>query len=177
MSQYRYALLVLVMSASLYCASRPGRVTSSWETAAAPIRIRVLRLAEEHGGFVSGAYYRFQATIPNTSTWRDVITFRHDDPVEIPKDQVRVQSDRIAYFFMGWAYAVTTDGGASWSIWNAEHDLPGWQGFNYRLINDVRLESTGTGTMSLNVFPGRAGEIPALFTNDFGKHWSARRGG
>jgi len=73
---------------------------------------------------------------------------------------------------MGWMFAVTTDGGATWSVWDAKKDLPNWQCCNYGLIKDVRLDSKGTGVMILNPIPQRRGEVPELHTNDFGRHWN-----
>ena len=99
------------------------------------------------------------------------MTFRDDDPRRIPRENVRLVNDRIGYVFMGWMYAVTIDGGATWSVWNAETDLPNWQCCNYGLIKDVRLASDGAGTMILNSIPHRHGEAPELRTNDFGQHW------
>ncbi len=100
------------------------------------------------------------------------MTFRHDDPVPIPHDQVRFVNDRIGFVFMGWMYAVTTDSGASWSVWDSTTNLPHWQCCNYGLIADVHLEPNGTGTMTLHPIPGRSGEVPELNTKDYGRHWS-----
>ena len=75
---------------------------------------------------------------------------------------------------MGWKYAVTTDGGMHWHIWNAETDLAGWQCCNYSLIKEVHLEQNGGGTMILSPIPGRKGEAPELVTSDFGVHWATQ---
>jgi len=99
------------------------------------------------------------------------MVFRHDDPDPIPRDQIRFVNESIGNAFMGWMYAVTTDKGASWSVWDAQQDLPKWQCCNYRLVGDVKLEVDGTGAMRLNTIPGRSGEAPELHTNDYGKHW------
>ena len=63
---------------------------------------------------------------------------------------------------MGWKFAATTDGGGSWSVWDAETDLPKWRCCNYKLIQDVHLEVTGKGTMTLKAIPDRSGEAPEL---------------
>ena len=100
--------------------------------------------------------------------------FRHDDPVPIPRQQVRFANNDTAYVFMGWMYAVTTDSGKTWSLWNAEKDLQGWQCCNYGLIIDVVMLPDGSGTMSCNAIPKRAGEVAQLETHDFGRHWMPR---
>jgi hypothetical protein len=99
------------------------------------------------------------------------MTFRHDDPVPIPRDQVRFVSDQIGFVFMGWMYAVSTDGGKKWSVWNAEHDLPNWECCNYRLITDVTIAGNGSGVMRLSPIRDRRGEVPELHTSDYGRHW------
>ena len=147
-------------------------VNELWETHNASFKVRVTAYAEENGGFVAGATYVFQSAAVGTSDWRDVMKFPHDDPVPIPRDQVRSVNDQVGYVFMGWMYAVTIDRGATWSVWNAEKDLPGWRCCNYRLIQEISIEPDGNGSMKLRPIPGRPGELPELRTRDYGKQWS-----
>ncbi|CAN5151266.1 hypothetical protein BH18ACI2_BH18ACI2_20850 [soil metagenome] len=149
-----------------------GKLIESWESSGTPFKVRVNMHAEANGGFVPGAYYVFQSAPSDSGQWREVMTFRHDDPVAIPREQVGFVNDRVGYVFMGWMYAVTTDGGATWSVWEAGKNLPDWECCNYRLIKDVRLEADGTGVMMLNPIPQRRGEAPELHTKDYGRHWS-----
>ena len=72
---------------------------------------------------------------------------------------------------MGWMYAVTTDGGVNWSVWSAKSDLPGWECCNYGLIQDVQFAPDGAGTMRLSVIDPRRGEVPELYTRDYGRSW------
>lgn len=149
-----------------------GPVTESWQTSGQTFQLRV-DVHSEQNTFVPGAYYVFRSAPKGSDTWRDVMTFRHDDPVPIPRDNVGFVDDRTAFVFMGWMYAVTTDGGATWSVWDAGHDLPNWQCCNYQLITEVRLDANGIGTMTLNPIRDRRGEVPQLRTKDFGRHWAA----
>jgi hypothetical protein len=151
--------------------ARIGPVFETWETSNQTFRVRVDAHSEEHV-FLPGAYYVFRSAPAGSDHWRDVMTFRHDDPNPIPRDQVRFVNDRVGFVFMGWMYAVTSDGGATWSVWNAGNDLPNWQCCNYRLITDVKLNVDGTGTMTLHPIQDRRGEVPQLRTKDFGRHWS-----
>lgn len=144
----------------------------TWVTSNQTFQLRIEQHRERFQIPVAGAYYVFRSSPTNSNNWVEVMTFRHDDPVAIPREQVRFVNDRIGYLFMGWKYAVTTDGGANWSSWSAEKDLPNWQCCNYGLIKDVRLKPDGTGVMTLNPIPQRRGEVPALYTNDYGQHWS-----
>jgi len=76
-----------------------------------------------------------------------------------------------AYYQFESAAPVTTDGGARWSVWDATHDLPNWQCFNYRFIQDVTITEDGHGVMRLNPIENQRGEVPELRTNDYGTHW------
>ena len=150
---------------------RGTKINETWETTNGTFKVKVTSYAEENGGFVAGAFYVFQSSSAASHGWHEVMTFRHDDPVAIPRDQVRFVNAQIGYIYMGWKYAVTTDSGANWTVWTAEKDLPNWQCCNYRLIQEVRLAADGTGTMILKPIPQRAGEVPQLRTKDFGQHW------
>ena len=169
-----FVLLIAATSpvALMFLPPRVGAVAESWETSGGPFRIHVDRHYEENGGFVPGAYYVFRSAPNGSDNWRDIITFRHDDPVTIPRDQVRFVNDRVAFVFMGWMYSVTTDGGASWSTWDAGASLPKWQCCNYGLIKDVHLEPDGRGTMTLSPIQDRRGEVAQLHTKDYGRHWA-----
>jgi hypothetical protein len=165
--------VALLANCKLASSPRMGNVAESWETSNQTFKLRVDRHAEGGSfGPVAGAYYVFRAAPSGSDSWHDIMTFRHDDPVPIPRDQVRFVNDRVGYIFMGWMYAVTTDGGVTWSVWNAQTDLPQWACCNYRLIGSVKVEPDGTGTMILNPIPQRQSEVPQLHTNDFGRHWN-----
>ena len=149
-----------------------GAVLEKWQTENKAIKIRVTSY-EETGANVNGAYYQFESAAPSSNDWHEIVIFRHDDQPKIPADQVRFVNDRIAYLFMGWMYAVTTDAGRSWSVWTAERDLPNWRCCNYRLIGDVAIANDGNGIMRLNPIQDRRGEVTQLRTNDYGRHWKA----
>src|SRR5205809_6977236 len=101
-------------AALLFLPPRIGPIAETWETTNGSFRIRVDRHNEENGGFVPGAYYVFRSAPVGSEAWRDIMTFRHDDPNPIPRDQVRFLNDRVGFVFMGWMYAVTSDSGATW---------------------------------------------------------------
>lgn len=156
--------------------SRPRRgdkVNERWETSNEVFKVRVTSYAEESAGFVGGAYYVFESASVESDNWREIMTFRHDDPIPIPRDQVQFLGDKTAYVFMGWMYAVTTDGGSAWSLWNAETELPKWKCCNYKLIRNVQIRPNGVGTMRLDPIPERQGEVPELHTKDYGFNWAA----
>jgi hypothetical protein len=147
-----------------------GAVLEKWQTENKTFKVRVTSYEEKRAN-VNGAYYVFEAGAVGTNTWREILTFRHDDHPKIPADQVRFVNDQIGYLFMGWVYAVTVDGGNTWSEWDARRDLTHWQCCNYQLIRDVKIAQDGTGIMRLNPIQNRSGEVPELRTIDYGKHW------
>jgi hypothetical protein len=135
------AVLVILICA-LYALLLPkrGKVIERWQTGNDAFEIRVTAYSERPSlPGLGGAYYVFESKTVGSDRWVEALTFRHDTPVEIPRDQVRLVNDQIGYVFMGWMYSVTTDAGATWKVWNAEDDLPGWQCCNYNLIQDVRV--------------------------------------
>jgi hypothetical protein len=149
-----------------------GASFETWTDDSGGFPIRATAYHETGFDPVPGAYYKFESSDAAKNQWREIATFRHDDPVPIPREQVRRINHKVAYLFMGWMYAVTTDGGKSWTVWNAKRDLPGWQCCNYRLIGDVMLNADGTGTMMCNVIDTARGEVPRLLTRDFGRTWT-----
>jgi hypothetical protein len=162
--------MVLTSCARPHPADHPAEVT---EITGPGFLIKVSAFPEEEGGFVPGQYYRFESLPNGAKDWVMAMQFRHDDPVRIPKENIRFLTAKTAFVFMGWKYAVTTDGGKQWSIWSAEKDLPGWRCCNYGLIKDVALSQSGKGKMILSPIQDRAGEVPELVTSDFGRHWAA----
>jgi hypothetical protein len=165
------AALLLATNCTILSGPHMGAVTESFETSNKAFRLRVDRHAEVGGFGPGGAYYVFRTAPPGSDAWRDIMTFRHDDPIPIPRDQVRFLNERVGFVFMGWMYAVTTDEGASWSVWDSSRDMPKRPCCNYRLVKDVHLQADGTGTMTLNLVPDRV-EVVQLRTIDFGRHWS-----
>lgn len=146
-----------------------GQAVETWETSNKTFKVRVTTRTEKAQVGLPGTFYIFQSAPAGSDDWREVMMFRHDDDPEIPRDQVRFVNDQVGYLFMGWMYAVTTDGGRTWSVWDAARELPQWR-TNYRLIKDVSLQADGSGTMSLNELDPQPGHAE-LVTADYGRHW------
>ena len=166
---------IIVMMALLLSSCHQHPAAHPYETIDVPgpaFTIRLSAFHEENGGFVPGAYYRFESLPRDGKASVQAMEFRHDDDVPLPSQNVRFVTADVAYLFMGWKYAVTTDRGKSWSVWNAETDLPNWKYANYGLIARVEVGSNGIGKMILNPIPGHPGEVNQLFTSDFGRHWT-----
>src|SRR5712692_9423507 len=122
-------------------------------------KIRVTAYAEENPGFIGGAYYVFESAPSSSNDWRKITTVRSDDPVPIPRQQIRFVSNLVGYVFMIWMYAVTTDGGVTWNVWNAFDELPQWR--DHSAIDQIQINPDGTGSMSF-----RASGVPHLRTGD-----------
>lgn len=141
-----------------------------WETKSGAFKIRVTSHVEK--GLlltIPGMFFVFESTPVGSDTWREVMTFRHDDQGQIPRQQVRFVSDQVGYVFMGWMYAATTNGGASWFIWDGEKDSPFKECCGYGFIKDVQVAPNGTGTMTVKPVTQKQTE---LYTKDYGQHWS-----
>lgn len=165
------AVIALAIGCDLISKPRKGtKINERWETSNNVFKIRVTAYAEENGGFVGGAYYVFESAPVQSDSWREIMTYRHDDPDPIPRDQVRFVKDKIGYVFMVYKYAVTTDGGATWQAWDIVEDLPNWKN-NRAAIKDVKIGEDGIGVMSLTPFSDRP-KLTELFTKDYGRHWS-----
>lgn len=159
---------LLLSSCNLFFPSRRGEVAESWITTNNTFKIRVDKHSEKNGGFVAGAYYVFQSAKEGQENWTEIIVSRHDDPIDIPRQQVRFVKDQVGYLFMNYKFAVTTDAGTTWFTWDAVKDLSDWKS-SRATIKEVHIELNGAGVMEFNSFTNQA--APTLYTEDFGRTW------
>lgn len=148
-----------------------GELLETWETSNTPFKIRVNKHAESNGGFVPGAYYVFQSSVSGTDNWREIMTFRHDDMVEIPREQIRFANEQVAYVYMGWMYAVTTDGGAKWNVSAISDLIPDGSNCGYDCIKDFQIDSNGMGEAKLRLIGNTKNGLKVYEITDFGKSW------
>src|SRR4026207_1238770 len=90
-----------------FLAPYKAEVVETWQTTNTPFQIRIQKHIER-GGFMpvlGGAYYDFQSAPAQSNSWQEIMSFRHDDPVEIPKDAVHFTNEGVAFLSMGWLYA------------------------------------------------------------------------
>lgn len=150
--------------------SQQGKVVDCWEVSNAEFKVRVTAY-RENALYAPGAIYVFQSAAVGSNDWYDILTVRTDEPIPIPREKIRFVSDQIGYFFMSGHYSVTTDGGRTWSIWDAERDLA-YRHYNlWPSIKEVNIELDGAGTMVLPPLTDFSGELPVLQTKDYGRHW------
>jgi hypothetical protein len=173
------ALVYMVVAAGLalyYFGPHQGSLVETALLASGPFDLRV-RAYSEVGTIVPGGYFHFESKLPRETKWRPALTFRHDN---MPQDRPyagAIVNGRTGYVLSGWTYAVTTDSGKTWNRWDASQDLPGWHCCNYSLIDSVRLESSGRGTMHLRLIESTPHTVPRLHTIDFGRHWQREPAG
>ncbi len=148
-----------------------GPQFETWQSQNASFQIRVDAFHEANGGFVPGAYYTFFSAPVGSNDWKEVMTFRHDDPIDIRKSQVQFVSDGVGFVYMGWMFASTNDGGQSWTVWDACKKAPDLKSCNYEGIKAVELNSDGKGRMTVDPIPG-VSPLPVLRTDDFGRSWN-----
>lgn len=149
-------------------ASRPrvtGRVLERSELDNGVLKIRVTSYMER--GLLPGAFFSFESCAVGSVDRKEIMTYRGDDPRPIPKDHVRFLGEKIAYVFMGGRYAVTTNGGKEWSLWDLRHAGLKWGRCDYGFLEDVSITSNGSGTMRLG---GPCYDHP-LKTSDYGRSW------
>lgn len=152
--------------------SRPqrGKIIETWEATNGSFKVRISAY-DEQGSYPApgGAYYIFQSAIKGSDSWNEIITFRHDDPVAIPRDHIHFVNEQVGYVFMGWLYAVTTDAGRTWSVWDASKDPALSKTYNYNLIREVSISANGIGRILLNLTGDTEEELK---TEDYGRHWT-----
>lgn len=152
-----------------------AEVVETWQTERAPFRIRVDKHIER-GGFMAvlnGVYYVFQSESgKNTNQWREIMTVRHDDPNDIPREQVRFAGDKVGYLFMNSNYAVTNDAGESWRIFKICEFLSSSEQCSG--ITDLQFNVDGTGIVKIYSSAKYKDHLKVLETADFGRSWKER---
>ncbi len=150
-----------------------GNVVETWQVENQNLRLRIV-MRQENCFAVCGAYYTFLSAPVGSDSWREIFTAHHDDPNPIPRENLRFVNPRISYVFFGDKYAVTTDAGKSWTVWEAWEANKSMQFEKYKLypsIVDVSVESDGRGRMRLYSITDKAMNQPEMQTADYGKSW------
>jgi len=158
------ALLVTINLGQTGCT---GKKFETWEVKNGNQRI-VVTACREQFRYNPGAIYEFEFI--GESGRSSIMSFRHDDPVPINKEGVVFLNEDVIYVYMGWKYAISTDGGGTWDTWNGEYALADWECCNYYLIDKVEMDETGKGSMSLS--ESRTMPARIMVTNDYGKSWT-----
>ncbi len=138
-----------------------------WGAAGQTFKIRVTQYEEKNPVMLTHFFYVFDSPSVGSNDWREIAAVRTDGDIPLPTTQIRFVSSESGFLSMIYDYAVTTNEGRKWSVWNAQRDLPDWQ--NHRaFIKEVKIGTDGTGTMNLESF-SKLQSTTILKTHDFGQ--------
>lgn len=148
-----------------------GPVVEEWQTQNSKFQVRVQRRPDLYG--FGTYYYIFDSAPSGSNSWREVVRLLHDEPIPLPKNQIRFVNDEVGFLFMELKYAVTTDGGKTWSVFDfvKQYDP---QRHDFSRIANVEVLRDGSGTVRMYGFEGTLKESPSFYTEDFGKRWSPK---
>lgn len=153
------------------CTPQERPILDRWQTGNPVFEIRVTEYEEKHFP-LSKFRYVFETNRRGSTDWREIMTARRNDDVPIPRDQVRFLSDQVAYVFMSDKYAVTTNGGDSWSVWEANQATASLQYPSQSFIKAVKLDLDGSGNLQLAMRSGDK-QVKQFRTEDFGHSWKS----
>ena len=145
-----------------------------WETHNSKFSVRVERRADLYG-FMS-YWYVFRSAPNGAVAWHEVTRQLHGEPVALPKKQIRFVGEDVGYLFFQLKYAVTTDGGQTWSVFdfgNNSSFKP--ENLDYSRIADVEIKADGIGQLTMFKYDPTHGQSILFFTKDYGKHWNLER--
>jgi hypothetical protein len=131
--------------------------------------LQVISHNEKNCLFWCGTVYVFQTH--RSGDWQEVTSFRNHKSVEFPNRNIKIENEDFAYFWIGWKFGVTTDGGKSWSLWSAEDNNLMKDAADYDLIESVTIEEDGKGKMFFNSIGKDRSGVSSLRTEDYGKTW------
>ena len=120
--------------------------------------------------FMGPFTYNVTSSTDSGAHWTRVFRFQIDDPIEISDGHIGFPKDGVGFVAVGWTYAVTTDRGRSWSVWDSYMNPDVWNCYPYGTIGEIVLHDDGTGTMNCHVVEARE-DVPALRTDDYGQTW------
>lgn len=177
------AALLLLLLACLRLAGcaepRQGKVIEEWETSNNTFKIRVTVYNEGNPQqpAQNGAYYKFESSPAGADKWSEVTTFWRPQRAPIPRDHVKFPNDKTGYFYWHDWFAVTTDGGGTWKMWDATKQIPDFNEYGPDFIRqEVTLDDGGNGTMILKRVTKEDPRQWTLRTRDYGQHWEQAQG-
>lgn len=100
-----------------------------------------------------------------------LLTITGADPIKISPERLVVKNKNIAYFSIFNKFAITIDGGKTWSVWDSYKHQKLFEGKRIGWITEVEINSNGTGKMKFEDWDHKLSEYFFLTTRDFGKTW------
>lgn len=152
----------------------PGDIVDSWEARSPVTTVRVRKYDEKYfifGSARTSAYFSFDVHDTQSQEWRPVFTWMVDGDPPIQREHVKFVTDSIVYAFGNAKYVVTSDGGKTWSEWDAKRAMPNPEAYK---INKVFVSEAGTGNMVVTRRTSESDGLAELGTTDFGVHWTLK---
>ena len=153
------------------CHSQDKKILDRWETKAPAFALRITEFQESRFA-VSKFRYVFEGKPNGSDEWREIISVIADDDTPIPREQVRFLGNQAAYVFMTDQFAITTDGGHSWSVWKANDRIGTVQYPRQFIIKEVLVNPDGTGKLTV-VSRSADRQTMKFQTENFGQSWVA----
>lgn len=173
-----FILLKKLISITLFCflvgcnTNKSVDVVECWETRNSKFKIQVTSIRDDDiFPFLAGASYFFKSISLETGERKEFMILHHDNVIPINKSNIKFVNENVAYVFMEWKYAVTTDGGKTWNIWDGSKKILRQNDLKYGLIQEVKLSENGIGMMILR--PDLKQRF--LSTNNFGMTWTVNQ--
>lgn len=150
--------------------STKGDIYESKEFPGPRCSIRVNAFRERTTGFaLSGAIFVIESKARDSLSYIPIWEVRVDDPIPIPDNVVTFCGLDTASVFMHWTCATSSDGGATWKVWNAKQDSLEFDPTSFGYIRTVNFTEDVSGVMYLNPVSGAVGK--RLKSSDRGKSW------
>src|SRR4029453_1469944 len=102
-----------------------GDLRDTWEARSSVLTVRVQKFDEWFfGSTPTMSNFSFDVQDRRSHKWRPLLKWGLDGDLPIQREQVKFVTDSIVYAFGNAHYVVTTDGGNTWSDWDAMKALP-----------------------------------------------------
>ena len=174
-SHSRLLVACTVLALASGCGPRRGdRVLETWETTNQSLKVRIKKFDERQSVLLPHTYFALEAAAVGSDEWHEVMSWRSDDPIPIPSQQVKVLNNQVVYAFANPTYVATTDAGHTWSTWDLAKDGPRLPYPKQAWVKEVHVSSDGNGRMILNYRSNVGFALAELTTTDYGVHWATK---
>jgi hypothetical protein len=156
-------------------AHRSRTASDAWETHDGSMRLRIARYDEINPISGPGFYYVLESMPQGSHAWKEAMVERMIHDIPIPRDQLQFLGEGKACFYVHHVFAATTDGGATWAVWDALAEAKRAGFFTGGVfIKEVKVGPDGKGVIALVPRSVLAPPIPDALTTDYGMHWEFR---
>lgn len=150
-----------------------GPAIEQAETSNSKFTIRVERRSDLSS--MMHYWYVFKSKKKGDLRWHEITKQLHGEPVELPIKQIRFISPDVGYLFFQLKYAVSIDGGETWSLFDfGSHPSYKPEQLDYSRIADVKIQADGSGHVMMFRYDMTQGQAMKFLTKDFGQHWELK---